>query len=122
MIQTLFIENDTWSIGKADSVTLAFLIVVATAIVVTTVFIYRAHRERKRFREQWVDEPMTKDEYLSAKVKPEQDYVLVEFGGRTIQLSPAEAVIWNTWDRERKRKFVRDLEEKLQGKKTKPRL
>lgn len=52
---------------------------------------------------------LTKEELLNSKVKPEEGFVVVEFGGKTIQLSTPEALVWNSWDRERKRKFVRDF-------------
>lgn len=56
------------------------------------------------------DHPLsTTDEVLNSKVPKEGGHVLVSFGGKIIQLTPEEFVVFNSWDRKRKRIFVRDF-------------
>lgn len=66
---------------------------------------------QKSERELWPDQaPQTIDEVLNEKVGVEGSFVQVLFGNRVIQISPEEFVVWRTWDRKRKRQFVRDFD------------
>jgi hypothetical protein len=51
----------------------------------------------------------TVDEILNSKVPAEKRYVTVQFGKDIIQMSEAEFLVWGTWDRKRKREFVREF-------------
>lgn len=86
-----------------------------TAIVIFFFFLifltWRMRLIQKSERELWPEEaPQTIDEILNEKVEIEGSFVKVEFGNRIIQISPEEFVVWRTWDRQRKRKFVRDFD------------
>lgn len=89
-----------------------FLVGTTVIIVLLAVWLIK----RKYFGKELEDEqPMGEFAVLNSKVQPEQDFVVLKYGKDTIQLSPAEYVLWRTKDRKGKRQFVRNLKKILKS-------
>lgn len=89
------------------------LLVCSSGIVFLLGFWYIKQQSARR--DMIDDEPEGEFAILNSKVEPEKDFVVVRFGKHTIQLSFEQWLIWKSWDRKRKRIFVRDTKKVLQS-------
>lgn len=100
--------------GFPEWMMIFFLAILIAIVVLVAFYLMRKVAER----EAMLNPPVTEDEILNSKVPKEKGYVTVAFGRDTIQLSHEEWIVFNSWDRGRKRIFVKEFK-KLKPKQLK---